>query len=207
MIDEGYIKYQIDWQQAPPIETDISELIEVRNQLFKMGLIGFYEEHQVGYGNISVRCEQPGEFVVSGTQTGGIPVLDQSHFTEVTDWNLKGNRLSCRGPIKASSESLTHAAVYDCDPGIKAIIHVHALDLWKWMLDTYPFTHGDVPYGTPEMAMEVLRLYQDTDLPQVKSFAMAGHEEGIFTFGASLSEAMELLQEVVQRHETFLKEG
>jgi len=43
------------------------------------------------------------------------------------------------------------------------------------------------------MAFEIMRLLRDTDLNEVKIFAMAGHEEGIFTFGNTLDEAGEIL--------------
>lgn len=207
MIDEGYIKYQIDWTKAPPVTDEIDELIAVRNQLYEMELIGFYEEHQVGYGNISLKTPENGKFIVSGTQTGGLPVLDRSHFTTVLDYDLEQNRLSCLGPVKASSESLTHAAVYACSPEIQAIIHVHTYGLWEWMLKHFPFTKASIPYGTPEMAMEVMRLYRETNLPTLKSFAMAGHEEGIFTFGSSLTEAMEWLQKALKGYHAALNQA
>jgi len=207
MIDEGYIKFKIDWTKAPPVTCNIDELIAVRNRLYAMGLIGFYEEHQVGYGNISLKLPEKGKFIVSGTQTGGISVLDRSHFTAVHDYNLEENHLSCRGPVKASSESLTHAAVYACSPDIKAIIHVHTFGLWEWMLKQFPFTKESIPYGTPEMAMEVMRLYRETNLATVKSFAMAGHEEGIFTFGATLTEAMEWLQKALDGYRATLEQA
>ena len=199
MIDDGYIKYWINWEQSPPLAGDLSEVIAVRNRLYKMGLIGYYEQHQVGYGNISILSEEPPSFWVSGTQTGHIPVLGAEHFALATAWDLDENRLDCRGPVKASSESLTHAAVYACSPEIKAVIHIHHLKLWKWMQFGFPCTVELIPYGTPEMAREVLRLYQETDLPKVAAFAMKGHEEGIFTFGKDLDEAFSVLSSILNK--------
>ena len=139
MIDEGYIKYQIDWTETPPIDRDLSELIKYRNLLWDQQLIGYYQDHGVGYGNISILSDQGPEFVISGTQTGHIPQLDQSHFALATTWDLEQNTLACSGPIKASSEALTHAAVYACSPKIKAVIHIHSRKLWDYML---PRRHG-----------------------------------------------------------------
>lgn len=189
MMDEGYIKYRIDWEKGPAPEEDFDDLIAVRNELFEKRLIGIYEAEGIGYGNVSQRLSGGNQFVVSGTQTGGIPVLDATHFTRVTDWDLKANTLSCIGPLKASSESLTHAAVYACDPKINSILHIHNETMWRRLMDHFPTTSEDVPYGTPEMAMEVFRLYAETDLKAKGVFVMKGHFEGVFAFGNSLDEA------------------
>lgn len=199
MIDEGYIKFDIQWEKAPPVPENLDQIIQVRNRLYQQRLIGFYEEHQVGYGNISVLSASPPQFIVSGTQTGHIPQLGKEHFTIATAWDLDANSLSCVGPVKASSESLTHAAVYACSPEIKAVIHVHHLELWQWMLSRYPSTDPAVPYGTPEMAGEVTRLYATTNLPECAAFSMAGHEEGIFTFAEDLQEAYTILNNIFEK--------
>ena len=197
MMDEGYIKYQIDWEKGPPVEGNYLDLIAARNELFDLGLIGIYEEENIGYGNVSKRLENGNEFVVSGTQTGGIPELKAEHFTKVTAWDLAANTLSCIGPLKASSESLTHAAIYDCDPEITAILHIHDETMWRDLMDIFPTTAEEVPYGTPEMALEVFRLYKEPDLKNLGVFVMKGHFEGVFAFGRDMGEARSrLLQQV-----------
>ena len=50
-------------------------------------------------------------------------------------------------------------------------------------------TRADVAYGTPEMADEVRRLFCETDVRQLRIFGMAGHEDGIVTFGRTADEA------------------
>ena len=47
---------------------------------------------------------------------------------------------TCIGPIQASSASLTHAAIYQANPDINAVIHVHDRDLWENLLDRVPTT-------------------------------------------------------------------
>ena len=56
-----------------------------------------------------------------------------------------------------------------------------------------PTTLPKVEYGTPEMAIEIRRLYRETTLPKVKILVMAGHEEGIICFGETIVEAIEVL--------------
>ncbi len=196
MIDEGYIKFDIQWEKTPPLPHDLKQITSVRNRLHQQGLLGYNELHKVGYGNISILSPSPPKFIISGTQTGHLPVLNEEHFCIVDSWNLDNNSLRCIGPVKASSESLTHAAVYACSPDIGAVIHVHHLGLWEWMLRCYPSTDPSVAYGTPEIAHEVSRLFHTTQLPECAAFAMAGHEEGIFTFARDLNTAYTILDNI-----------
>lgn len=124
MIDEGYTKYECAWQQASslPVET-IAELNAWRNRLYDEGLIGYYPEHGVGFGNVSIREGSASEFIISGTQTGHIPRTDEHHYARVTRCEIEANRVHCEGPVQASSEALTHAAIYALDPTIRAVVH------------------------------------------------------------------------------------
>jgi len=189
-IDEGYIKYQSFWTKAPiPNAAAAEELDTWRRPLFDAGLIGQYEEYGIGFGNISLRCGGPGEFLISGTQTGHIATTDKMHYSLVTSWSVHGNRVCCVGPVQASSEAMTHAAIYQLDLKIGAIVHVHSGELWRRHLGLLPTTKPEVAYGTPQMANEFRRLYTDTDFRKTKLAVMAGHEEGLLSFGATLEEA------------------
>ncbi|MGB0166119.1 MAG: class II aldolase/adducin family protein [Luteibaculum sp.] len=194
MIDEGYIKYHITWKETDvaPIASD-DEIIAARNQMFDLNLIGYDSKNQVGYGNISKRLAA-NNFAISGTQTGHIPRIKPEHFTRVTDYNIAENRLSCEGPIKASSESLTHAAIYELDPAIKAVIHVHNKHIWENYNELLPTTKKDIPYGTPQMAREIFRLWRLADLPKQKILIMAGHVDGVISFDSNFEEAAERLE-------------
>ncbi|NEO27899.1 MAG: class II aldolase/adducin family protein, partial [Kamptonema sp. SIO4C4] len=183
MIDEGYIKYHCDWQLGDPVAWDkIAAMNECRDRLFQLNLIGQYP-NGIGFGNISCRDpDNPNVLIVSGTQTGHLPTLTEQHYTRVTDYNLAENNLTCVGPIKASSESLTHATLYNVSEEIQAIIHVHHWPLWEKLCYTVPTTAKDCAYGTPEMAEEMMRLFAESDLPEKRILAMSGHEEGVITF-------------------------
>jgi len=189
-IDEGVVKYQSFWTRAPaPHAAAVDELETWRRPLYDARLIGEYQEHGIGYGNISVRCGEPGQFMISGTQTGHLATTDKSHYAVVTSWNVHGNRVCCVGLSQASSEAMTHAAIYQLDQHIGAIVHVHSADLWRQYLNQLPTTSPDVPYGTPEMANEFRRLYVDTDFRKTQLAVMGGHEDGILSYGRSLEEA------------------
>ncbi len=200
MIDEGYIKFQCNWTPAPPLSAEmVRPLNATRQRLYQLGLIGAYE-NGIGYGNISQRVEGD-RFIISGSTTGNIPVLDESHYSLVNQVDVAKNEVYCEGPIKASSESMSHAIIYKENPNIMSVIHVHHLGMWQKLLNCVPTTAKDVSYGTPEMAAEIVRLMQESDLLEKKLFVTAGHEEGIFTFGKHINIAENLIINQFQEYE------
>jgi methylthioribose-1-phosphate isomerase len=191
--DEGVVKFQCRWipsKSLPPQK--IKNLNRWRNRLFALGLIGVYEDG-IGFGNISIRGGKPDQFIISGTQTGAAAKLNSKHYVEILDYDIQKNSLTCRGPVQASSESLTHAMLYNISPDTGAVIHVHSRQLWLRLLRRVPTTSKKVPYGTPAMAQEVKRLFRDSNLGRKKIFVMAGHEDGVVTFGKDLKEAARAL--------------
>lgn len=186
-IDEGTIKFHCQWIEKPLSISMPDELLIWRDRMYQLNLIGYYQDINIGYGNISIKT--PEGILISGTQTGNIYPIQPEHFTLVTDYQLQDNTLECQGLIKASSESMTHIAVYQCDESINGIIHIHNLTLWKNLIDKIPTTNKNVAYGTPDMAKEIFRLFQQSNVKQEKILVMAGHQEGIIAFGKSLKEA------------------
>jgi len=191
-MDEGYIKFNC--KRIPSDDIPLDKVVDLnvwRKIMYDKGLIGMYPDG-IGFGNISIRCDE-NSFLISGTATGGIPDLDKSNYSLVTDYNLQTNSLICKGPINASSESLTHALIYESSPSTNAVIHIHNLDLWKRLMHKVPTSNEQVPYGTPEMANEIKRLFEETSLSNEKIIVMGGHEEGIISFGKNLEEAANVL--------------
>jgi ribulose-5-phosphate 4-epimerase/fuculose-1-phosphate aldolase len=189
-IDEGYIKYDSDWTEAAaPYPEAAAELELWRRPLFKAGLIGHYDDLGVGFGNLSLRCGKPGQFLISGTQTGHLSKTDETHYALVASYDIEANTVRCIGPVQASSESMTHAAIYELDRGIGAIVHVHSRALWQRLLNQLPTTNAAVAYGTPQMANEFRRLFRETSFAQQGLAVMAGHEEGLISIGATLEAA------------------
>ena len=190
MIDEGYTKFNIDWSRSGPLANpEIDELNAWRPALHAAGLIGHYKDLGVGYGNISVRVAPGGQFLISGTQTGNLESLGREHYALVTDYCISENRVSCTGPIQASSEALTHAMLYALEPAINAVVHVHDRNLWLRLKDRVPTTDAVVSYGTPEMALEFSRLFESTDFRDTGIAVMAGHEEGLVSIGNNIEHA------------------
>ena len=196
-MDEGVVKYRCDWQEADPVAAEnIADLMDWRERLHSWGLIGVYE-NGIGFGNVSVRLGNSCQFVISGTQTAHLQTLGPESYSTVTEFNLEQNFLGCRGPVPASSESLTHAAIYLHREDVGAIIHVHNPKLWQKLLFKIPTTRKEIPYGTPQMALEMFRLFEEENLADRKILAMAGHEDGIICFGSSLDEAGTVLSAAI----------
>lgn len=190
MIDEGVIKFRLDWTETGPLDCrEVAELDRWRRPLFDAGLVGHDPEHDVGYGNLSCRAAAAGQFVVTGTQTGHLDVTGPAHYALVTGYDIDSNRLACRGPVRASSESLTHAALYEAGPGIGAVVHVHHRPLWERSLGVLPTTPPEAAYGTPAMARELQALVADAGFRRLGIAVMAGHEGGLIAVGRSLAAA------------------
>ena len=194
-IDEGYIKFNCrKLAETIPNHNKLDELIKWRRAVYLKNWIGYDEKHQVGFGNISISDEQG--FIISGTQTGHLENLQPEHFTSIVSYNILENSVECIGPLNASSETMTHAVIYENDRSqINAVIHIHNKSIWEKLMWKIPTTGEDVPYGTPEMAQEIHRLFREERLGEKKILAMAGHEDGIIAFGKSLEEAASILNE------------
>ncbi len=196
-MDEGVVKYRCDWEEADPVAAgNIADLMDWRDRLHSWGLIGVYE-NGIGFGNVSVRLGNSCQFVISGTQTAHLRTLGPESYCTVTEFNLEQNFLGCRGPVAASSESLTHGALYFQRQDVGGIIHVHNPKLWQQLLFKIPTTRKEIPYGTPQMALEMFRLFEEENLAERKILAMAGHEDGILCFGSTLDEAGKVLSAVI----------
>ena len=192
MSNDAVIKYKFDWIKTYPMAaSNLADLKKWRQILYNLKLIGASEDG-ISYGNLSKRFNNQ-EFIITGSQTGSVSVLTEYHFTRVVDYDLEANYLKCEGPMKASSESLTHAIIYQSLPQVNGIIHIHSKELWDKLIYNIPTTAKNVEYGTPAMAYEVYRLLKTTNLKNSKIFVMGGHEDGIFAFGKDLNEAANII--------------
>lgn len=199
-IDEGYTKFICNWTECDlPEFRETAELCRWRRPLYDAGLIGIYKDVGIGYGNISMRVGSGPEFLVSGTQTGHLHDVGPQHFALVTHADPERNRVCCRGAVQASSESMTHAALYQTDSSIAAVVHVHSKRLWHMLHGQIPTTDKAVAYGTPEMAREFARLWHESVLQTTGIAVMGGHEEGLVSIGETMAAAATRILELEQR--------
>jgi hypothetical protein len=186
---EGVVKYRMDFTSAPPLPWPrLAQLDAWRTLLFRLGLNGRDPERYGGlaYGNVSQRDGANG-FIISGTQTGGLERLSAEDYCLVTGFDTERNRVVAEGPVRPSSEALTHAAVYRAANHIQCVLHVHSPELWncaKFL--SIPMTSADIAYGTPAMAEAVESLLRTTEL---RIIAMGGHRDGLIALGETIEAA------------------
>jgi hypothetical protein len=191
-MDEGVIKFQLQFTPGSlPDGLPLADLIAWQRIMQALGLLGRDPDRYGGlaYGNLSLRIEGNG-FVISASQCADQPLPTLDHYSLVTAWDCNANRIVASGPARPSSESLTHAALYDADPAIGCIVHGHSPHIWQHR-DTLGLasTAEQVAYGTPEMAIEMGRLYQDRGFRGCGALTMGGHRDGVVSFGRDADEA------------------
>lgn len=188
-----YIKFTCERAATEIASFDgFAELNACRRKLLQLRLIGV-DANGIGFGNLSIRGGASNKFYITGSATGGKSELMPADCARVVAYYFERNWLRYDGSTMPSSESLTHAAVYESDTKARSVIHCHDSKLWVALLDQAPTTSAAVNYGTPEMAYEVRRLFNATDVQNRKILVMAGHEGGIVTFGKDFEEAFAVL--------------
>jgi L-ribulose-5-phosphate 4-epimerase len=185
---EGYIKFNclLSEETSGLSDDDYLALNKWRSKLYQLKLIGCYPGN-IGYGNISIRSGKG--FIITGSATGCKDALTKDDYVKVDRYDFLNNEIHCAGRIRASAESLTHAAIYEASPETMAVIHIHSLDLWvryKGLMPTSPETAG---YGSPEIALAVRSLCLSSEIGGDEVIIMGGHKEGIIAFGNNLESA------------------
>ena len=196
MQTEGIIKYKCENQLMDAVtDAMIADINLIRTLLFDLKLIGIdYRESVdgIGFGNISKRIINNqftnNQFVISGSGTGNKRILNAKDFSTVVNCDIQNNFLHSKGLCNASSESLSHFAVYKSLKNINFVIHIHNLELWNYWKNKTTTTDENAQYGTPEMANSIIdcvKQFNETHEP--KAVVMGGHIEGMLFFGEDLA--------------------
>lgn len=197
-MDDGVIKYSSERVDgSAPTSAALSQLNAARTKLFELGLIGAYP-NGIGYGNLSVR-EAGTQFVISASATGADRTLREDQYCLVESFDIDRNWVRSRGALPASSESMTHGAIYLANSAVQCVIHVHSRVLFDCLLSRGALnTAADIAYGTPDMARAVMDLVQaQPQLPVL--FVMAGHDEGVVAYGTDVETVTALLVDTLNR--------
>ena len=198
LVDDGVVKYiAIHMDGDPPAHPLLTQLNQIRTQRFDLQLVGAYP-NGIGYGNVSIRLGQG--CVISGTATGALRELSPAGYCQVQKFDIEKNTVHTIGPVPASSESMTHCAMYQADNSILCVLHVHHKELWDTLLTLgYASAPASVPYGTPMMAQTMASLVKSQNSPS-GLLVMAGHEEGIVSYGLTVELAFEQIQSVYSQY-------
>jgi ribulose-5-phosphate 4-epimerase/fuculose-1-phosphate aldolase len=212
MHDEGVIKFQVEHRQlalSPRRYGELAaKLIAWREILASTGLVGQDPVRYggAGYGNVSARLGAPASprgarpFLITGTQTSGLARVGLEQLCVVRRYELGQNRAFSEGSTHPSSESLTHGAIYDLSPHIRAVLHAHAPVIWRRARALrLPMTDASAAYGTTAIAYAAQQLYRESALPETRALAMGGHEDGVIVFGKTVQEAGNVLISLLAR--------
>jgi len=187
---EGVIKFTLDFRPGPPPGAALLGELEAWRQIFRqLGLLGQDPARYdgLGFGNLSRRAvadAAASAFIISGTQTGGLERLSPQDYVTVLECDPAGNRVAACGPLRPSSEALSHGVLYQADPRIDWVMHLHSPVIFaaRQRLQL-PTTDPLAAYGSPQLAAEVVRLCPEAGWPGL--LVMGGHEDGILAFGAT----------------------
>ncbi len=200
-VEEGVIKYALSFHEGPPPAPSLTAPLRAWHRIaFSLGLLGQDDTRYGGaaYGNLSRRIEGA-RFVVSGSQTGGRPATSAEDYATVDQWQLRPPSVAAHGPLRPSSETLTHAAIYAAAPAAQCVMHGHSPAIWNAKHLQLPTTDPLAAYGTPEMAESVRSLIAQGQLGSEGAFVMGGHEDGVVAYGSSVEQAGQMLVALLAR--------
>ena len=195
-----YVKLSCDRVAADaPLFGALPEFNAYRRKLLDLRLVGV-DPNGIGFGDLSVRDGTTGSFYITRSATGGVHELTPADCAKVVACNFEKNRVRYQGSVIPSSESLTHAVVYESDATVGAVIH--DLKLWEALLNQALTASKAADYGTPDLAYEIMRLFKHAKAQSSKVVVLAGHESGIVTFGKDLEEALTVL--MCEKRKTYM---
>lgn len=176
MEQESYIKFNCEHLAKDILfPDDIDDLIELGKTLKALGHIGKIDE-TMGYGNISY-CSSDGNIYISASTTGTFATYEKKHFCRILDFDIESNYVKSEGFLPASSETMSHIAVYQSLNDIRFVVHIHSKQLWEKYLNIEITSNKGVKYGTKEMYYEIVRLLNSN--PDSNMLVMGGHRDGL----------------------------
>ncbi len=210
MEQEGVIKFCCEHEYcllediAHLKNKELYELFEkldaLRTKLFDRGYIGVNDEG-IGYGNISLRMAfdetSQNHFLISSSGSGGVRELGLSGYSLVHAVDIEKNTIYSQGEKKASSESMSHAAIYmesarnfsaQANEFVQFVVHIHHAPLFNALCqeEDIPCTAKEVTYGSVEMAKAIMELMSKKPVENV--ILMRGHEEGILFYASTVDD-------------------
>jgi ribulose-5-phosphate 4-epimerase/fuculose-1-phosphate aldolase len=136
-----------------------------------------------------VRIPGTDRFIISGTQTGHIDSLMPEHCARVSSFAIGENSVTCDGPVPASSETLSHAAIYSGCRDAGAVVHGHDHSAWIRHRGFASVPSVDAAAGTAELARQLAGCATSMECTS-GIIVMRGHPDGLVAFGDSLGVAV-----------------
>ncbi|HIE54695.1 MAG TPA: class II aldolase/adducin family protein [Chromatiaceae bacterium] len=187
---EGVIKFILDHQRGEAPGFHLSAPLRAWFRILRrLELLGRNPQRYGGfaYGNLSRRHKQG--FIITCSQTSGLEQLSGNDFAQVTQWSPAANQLRSRGPCRPSSESLTHATIYQEATEAHWVFHAHSPEIWRNAKRlSMPITDPLAEYGTAEMARAMANTLEQMGRPATGIVSLGGHEDGVIAWGTTVEE-------------------
>ncbi len=185
---EGVVKFSAlhEEKRLQDIDSAFFEALNnVRTQLHDLNMVNVLP-NGIGFGNVSRRLDND-RFLISGTSTGKERILNLDDYAIVNSFNIAKNSIFSIGLTKASSESLTHGAIYQANKNVQAVIHVHHKKLFDDLIKSDILSLSEtIEYGTPELAFA---LYDCASKNETGIIATKGHQDGIYAWSTTIEKA------------------
>ncbi|MDI6806550.1 MAG: class II aldolase/adducin family protein [Candidatus Aenigmarchaeota archaeon] len=163
------------------------ELLRCGRTFSEMGLGPFLSGNWAG--NLSFRLGKKIVITAGGANLGK---LEKDDLVEVIDCDVDNKIVKVIGKKEPSSETMLHWFIYKKRPEVNAVLHGHDKGVMKKAEKlNLPITEKEQPYGTLELAMEVLKILDDHDYIILKN-------AGILSLGKNVEEALDQAVELHQ---------
>ncbi len=196
--------YRFDKDDIPEFSI-IYKLKYIKNYLLKYRLFGINSDG-LSYGNLSAYSDKLMDyysaysnkikFIISASGTSGIKNFTIDDYTIIVDYDFAKNYLHFIGKRIASSESLTHAAIYNSVNNVKYVVHFHNEQIWSRNIHKLLTTDIDIEYGTPELAQCIIDLlrYKKNLKPVI---ILGGHPNGIIIWENNVNSLFKIIEELL----------
>ena len=101
-----------------------------KSTVLEQNFIGIYE-NGIGFGNLSFRYKD--NFIITASATGGARELGMTGYTLVNSVDIAKNTVHSMGPLPASSETMSHASVYQNSTLANYVLHIHNSMLFNFL--------------------------------------------------------------------------
>lgn len=181
--DSRLSKFKLTLKRAAaPTALEVLSLEKWRALFYKLQLVGEYPNEKIGFGNLSCRLTEKKNFLITGGQTGHLPHLQPHHYTRVIECDLKKGHMVAEGLIAPASEALIHSEIFEADPNINYIFHVHHHRLWEY-----------IQKSGQELGQGIIKDQSHG------IFVMKGLQDEIIAYGTNADEAGKLVLDLYRK--------
>ncbi|NOX71507.1 MAG: class II aldolase/adducin family protein [Candidatus Micrarchaeota archaeon] len=169
------------------LKKEVQTDLRIEDLKYWISRFGFYDLCQPfagrSYGNMSFRLK-PGsdEFIITSTQQGFREDITDDKFVKVVECDMENIIVKVEGLELPSSETFAHYVVYKNRPDINAVFHGHCTKIVCSTDIGFCTTEKRQPYGTVELANEVLKVLDKENFIIIK-------DHGFLALGKDIDDA------------------